>query len=77
VTGKADRDRDFLVMMSAAAMPVRYTFPAFADGGAWKLMVDTRAADGEGSGEVYRYGSMFDLPPRTMLVFLQDGGPAH
>jgi isoamylase len=66
-------DDTFLVMISANDEPTPYHLPAFAEGGWWEAVIDTRREDGRGDGKAHGYGSPFPLAPRSVMVFILRG----
>jgi glycogen operon protein len=66
-SGDPIRDDSFLLFFNAHHEPVSFTAPAEEYGAAWRALLDTSSATGEGTGDVAAAQTL-KLPGRTVVV---------
>jgi glycogen operon protein len=70
------KEATILIVINGRAEDVGFTVPACAGAGGWSLLIDTTAADCEGSAPV-DVGTVYTVSGRSLLLFVLESAPAQ
>ena len=68
--GTTEPDDTFFVVMNANHEALQHAMPKFQASGAWKLVIDTNDAEGNGDGRELKPNEAFMSGPHSLAVFV-------
>ena len=74
--GRPVLDDNFLLFFNAGHEPLPFTLPAAANGGRWRVLIDTSQHDGLREDGVFDAGSVYRLEARALALLLQVKEPS-